>query len=354
VVSTEVTTNRFLFYYLRQQRQALIEAGQGGAQPNLTNQIVREWPLPLPPFREQERITACADDLFACIKSARDHLSRVPAILKRFRQVVLAAACSGRLTDDLGLTELWAETTLGDVALEIRTGPFGTALHKSDYVRGGIPVINPTNIVDGKIVLNEHVSVSKGTFHNLEEYALQRGDIIIARRGEMGRCAVVGPSEEGWLCGTGSALLRLKKTAIPHFVQMCISSPEGRAYLSEGCVGSTMDNLNQKLFAAMPLSLPPPDKQEEIVRRVQRLFELANAVENRVVAVGLRGDKLTQSILAKAFRGELVPTEAELARREGRDYEPASVLLERIKKEHLSETKHSRMKRGVRKTSAHV
>ena len=94
-----------------------------------------------------------------------------------------------------------------------------------------------------------------------------------------------------------------------------------------------MENLNQKLFAAMPLSLPPAEEQEEIVRRDARLFELAHVIENRVVVASSRGDKLTQSILAKAFRGELVPTEAELARREGRDYEPASMLLERIKRE---------------------
>ena len=97
-----------------------------------------------------------------------------------------------------------------------------------------------------------------------------------------------------------------------------------------------MENLNQKLFAAMSLSLPPVEEQEEIVRRVERLLALANVVEHRVAVARSLGDKLTQSILSKAFRGELVPTEAELARREGREYEPASVLLERIKAERTS------------------
>jgi len=82
-----------------------------------------------------------------------------------------------------------------------------------------------------------------------------------------------------------------------------------------------------------PVPLPPIEEQQEIVRRVQALFKLADAIEKRVAAAKLRADKLTQSILARAFRGELVPTEAELARREGRSYEPASVLLERIRAE---------------------
>jgi len=77
--------------------------------------------------------------------------------------------------------------------------------------------------------------------------------------------------------------------------------------------------------------VPPPEEQQEIVRRVRVLLQAAASIEERVSAATARADKLTQSILAKAFRGELVPTEAELARREGREYEPASVLLERIR-----------------------
>lgn len=80
------------------------------------------------------------------------------------------------------------------------------------------------------------------------------------------------------------------------------------------------------------MPLPPLEEQFEIVRRIEALFEIATAIEKRVAAAAGRADKLTQAILKKAFRGELVPTEAELARCEGRDYEPASVLLERIRK----------------------
>jgi type I restriction enzyme, S subunit len=315
------------------ERTPLQRSAYGVGRPVLNLDNVRDTPIGLAPLKEQERLVARIDTLMSQLDSARSHLSRVPALLERFRQAVLTAACSGTLTEDLGSRDLWTETTLGDSAIEIRTGPFGSALHKSDYIVDGIPVINPTNIIDGKIVPNQAVSISKDTFHRLEEYALRRGDIIIARRGEMGRCAVVGLTEEGWVCGTGSAILRLKPSAIPHFVQMFISSPGGRAHLSDGSVGSTMDNLNQKVFASMRLALPPIEEQKEIVGRIGRLFERANAIENCVAAVRSREEKLTQSILAKAFRGELVPTEAELARREGREYEPASVLLERIKAE---------------------
>ena len=84
---------------------------------------------------------------------------------------------------------------------------------------------------------------------------------------------------------------------------------------------------------ALRIPVPPSEEQHEIVRRVEALFKLADAIEKLVAAASVRAERLTQAILAKGFRGELVPTEAELARREGREYEPASVLLERIKSE---------------------
>jgi type I restriction enzyme, S subunit len=105
-------------------------------------------------------------------------------------------------------------------------------------------------------------------------------------------------------------------------------------------------------IAALPIPLPPVEEQDEIVRRVETLFRIADAIETRVARSRRLADKLTQSILAKAFCGELVPTEAELARREGRDYEPASVLFERIEKQR--EAEKMMPKRRARASKARV
>lgn len=101
-------------------------------------------------------------------------------------------------------------------------------------------------------------------------------------------------------------------------------------------IGMSMPRINVEHAREIPIAIPPIAEQHEIVRRVEALFRLADAIEKRVAAATARSDKLTPAILAKAFRGELVPTEAELARREGRDYEPAAVLLERIRVERAS------------------
>jgi type I restriction enzyme S subunit len=103
--------------------------------------------------------------------------------------------------------------------------------------------------------------------------------------------------------------------------------------LQSWITGSAQPKLTQANMNRIPIALPPAGEQQEIVRRVKALFYLADMIEKRVEAATKRTEKLTQAILAKAFRGELVPTEAELAREENRDYEPASVLLARIKAE---------------------
>src|SRR5687767_13824377 len=107
-------------------------------------------------------------------------------------------------------------------------------------------------------------------------------------------------------------------------------------------------SINQTDVVTTPVPVPPKLEQDEIVRRVETLFKLADLVEKRVAAATARAEHLTQAILAKAFRGELVPTEAELARRDGREYESAAVLIERVKKEREQAASENAAK-GIRK-----
>jgi type I restriction enzyme, S subunit len=134
-----------------------------------------------------------------------------------------------------------------------------------------------------------------------------------------------------------SYLIRLRcddQLVQSRYVCWWINSPWGRWWArTVRTDGVSQSNINATTLQAMPLPLPPVEEQAEIVRRVEALFKLADAIEKRLAAATAQAEKLTQAILAKAFRGELVPTEAELARREGRPYEPASTLLERIRTE---------------------
>jgi Restriction endonuclease S subunits len=125
---------------------------------------------------------------------------------------------------------------------------------------------------------------------------------------------------------------RWARPALPAYVCAFFSSPEARVALTADAKSSAgQQGISGKDLRGQLVALPPLPEQHEIVRRVDALFKLAEAIEARMAVATARADKITQAILAKAFRGELVPTEAELARQEGRDYEPASALLARIR-----------------------
>jgi type I restriction enzyme S subunit len=116
--------------------------------------------------------------------------------------------------------------------------------------------------------------------------------------------------------------------------------------------GMDMPRINVEDARAVPVALPSPEEQREIVLRVRNLFDLADAIERRVGVSIARADQLIQVTLAKAFRGELVPTEAEVARNEGRDYEPASALLERLRARPMTAQPENRRTAGRRSNRA--
>jgi type I restriction enzyme S subunit len=179
------------------------------------------------------------------------------------------------------------------------------------------------------------IHISKTKAEELAEFDALPGDILISRSGTVGEVCVVPQGLGEARISTNIMRVTLRQGGLlpAYFCYLFNGSPFVLHQVSHLCGGSTRDFLNQNILRSILFPLPPTEEQYEIVRRVEALFKLATATGERLEAATKRADNLTQAILAKAFRGELVPTEAELARREGRDYEPASVLLERIRAE---------------------
>ena len=173
----------------------------------------------------------------------------------------------------------WVAAKFSDVLAELRTGPFGSSLHQNDYEIGGTPVINPASMQDGRIVPVEKMAVGTSTLERLAIFKLQAGDIVMGRRGEMGRCAVVTEQEDGWLCGTGSLILRLPQCLYPKYLAMLIGSPYVREYLGGSAVGATMQNLNQSILLKISIGLPPFTEQHRIVAKINELMALCDRLE---------------------------------------------------------------------------
>lgn len=163
----------------------------------------------------------------------------------------------------------WPVATLGNAAETIMTGPFGTSLKESDYTPEGVPVVNPKNIVAGQVDTNGIKRVEAETIERLKEFLVRSGDVIIGRRGEMGRCAVIKPEMDGWLCGTGCFVIRPASQCSSEFIALQISSSAGKRYLDDNAVGVTMKNLNQSVLSGMPFVMPDLQTQQTIVAEIE-------------------------------------------------------------------------------------
>lgn len=340
--------SKLLYYFVKSKifLDQKDELATGSTQEALTDNKAIELTIIVPPLNEQKRMVVKLDKLLVSVEEAKTRLEKIPVIIKRFRQSVLNAAVTGELTKDWreknSIISDWEDELLGNISQKIQIGPFGTQLHKSDYIKNGIPLINPTHIQNSRIVPDMNFTIGQIKYRELKNYHLNSGDIIMGRRGEMGRCAIVTKEENNWLCGTGSLYIRPKIEIYPNYLFMILSSQSIKEYLENESKGTTMQNLNLSILKNVPVMLPSFEEQKEIVKRIEALFKKADEIEERYKKAKAFVDKLTQSILAKAFRGELVPQDP--------NDEPASELLEKIKleKEKLNLDKKSKKKSAGR------
>ena len=197
----------------------------------------------------------------------------------------------------------WSAVRFEQLLLALQTGPFGSALHQSDYEAGGAPVVNPASIQAGRIIPIDKMAVGKTSLARLAAFKLREGDVVMARRGEMGRCAVITEREAGWLCGTGSLILRFTEDILPSFIVAMMSAPQTRNYLAGSSVGSTMQNLNQAILRKMVTGLPPLSEQQRIVAKVNALMSLCDKFEAQLKRAAANRRSVFESILREALCG---------------------------------------------------
>lgn len=173
----------------------------------------------------------------------------------------------------------WVWTRYGNWAVEVATGPFGSMLHQSDYVVGGVPIVNPSHMIDGSVVPEKNKTISASKAEKLSSYRLSVGDIVMARRGEVGRAALVRENQAGYICGTGSFVVRFSNDCVRDFVLILLKSRLVRSYLLETSVGATMTNLNHGILKRMPVLVPPLAEQRRIVAKVDELMALCDRLE---------------------------------------------------------------------------
>lgn len=290
---------KYLFFYLMMIKPKLVQKGKGGTQKNISLTVLNSLYISLPSLPIQHQIVSRIESLFAELDKAAVHLRTAQQQLKTYRQAVL----NHWLNNDDGK---WEMVKLGEVAEKIQIGPFGTQLHKSDYINGGIPLINPMHINNNKIQPDKSFSVSEEKYKELSNYYLQKGDVVLGRRGEMGRCAVVSEKEDGLLCGTGSLYIRGGDVLFADYLCRLLSSQKIILYFENASSGTTMSNLNRGIIENCEIPFPPLTDQHRIVQEIESRLSQAEAAEASIAEALQKTEALRQSILKKAFSGELV------------------------------------------------
>jgi type I restriction enzyme S subunit len=353
--------------------------------------------IPLPPAPEQVRIVDKARELLARVQRVQESLGRVPEIRRRFLQSVLAAGYSGRLTEGwrAGRPDLdplagllpqafaarreehrlachdaeaydrraprrpknlaptnweapepleapevpdgWCVLALQDL---IRRAQYGLSVKADRDARSGMPMLRMGNIQEGRIDTADlkYVGLKPA---DADVYRVRRGDILFNRTNSpelVGKAAVY---ELDLAAVFASYLVRIEcdeRLLSSRYLCGWINSPWGRRWartVRTDCVSQS--NINVSRLLTLPVPAPPLAEQLEIVRRIDELFALAGEMERQVETASERERKLWRTLLARAMHGELVPTEAELARAEGRSFEPAADLLDRVGAQRLAQ-----------------
>lgn len=264
--------------------------GAGGLK-RVPTDVINNFKIAAPKLGEQTQIARFLDHETARIDALIEEQQRLIELLKEKRQAVISHAVTKGLDPTVPMKDSGVEW-LGEVpahwiisqlkfnTTEMQTGPFGSQLHAEDYVDGGIPLINPAHMVDGRIIPDFQVSVDEETWSRLRRHALKAGEIIFARRGELGRCAVVSKDQEGWLCGTGSLKASLNSRLSPEYAYLLVTSKGVVSELSLESKGSTMENLNTETLGRVRLPLPPLSEQEAILEHVHEIAGQFSALIN--------------------------------------------------------------------------
>jgi type I restriction enzyme, S subunit len=328
---------KFCFYLLKTLR--LGDLNKSTAIPGLNRQDAYDLEIGLPPLAEQTRIATKLDELLAQVDTLKARIDGIPVLLKRFRQSVLAAAVSGKLTEEWRTKKASEGTTSpnndwktiridqasADEKYSLAIGPFGSNLKVSDYRDDGKPLVFVREIRAGCFGDKKTKFITPEKFDELSAHQISAGDILVTKMGDPPGDVAIYPATAPDAVITADCIkLRVNESVIlREYAYYQMKSNFFRQKVQEISAGVAQQKVSLGNFREITLLVPSREEQREIVRHVGELLAFADQLEARVKAAQVRIDGLTQSILAKAFRGEVVPQDP--------NDEPAGFLLERIK-----------------------
>ena len=232
----------------------------GATIPHIYFRDYKNEEFNLDPIERQREIVDILGKIQTVIEARQQELQKLDELVKaRFVEM---------FGDPVVNPHGFEKVSLSDLA-DIKIGPFGSLLHKEDYIEGGHPLVNPAHIIDDKIAIDNKLTLSKEKYDELSAYHLRIDDVVMGRRGEMGRCAVV--HEKGLLCGTGSLLIRSKGEVTADYIQKILSFPSFKKTIEDMAVGQTMPNLNVPIVSSFQIIKPPISVQKSYYDSIKQI-----------------------------------------------------------------------------------
>ena len=331
VISPMIVESKYLFSLVRTQNfiNEISKQEQGALYPAAKSSDVQAYEFPLPPLAEQQEIVRQLDVMLAQVEQIKARLDAIPAILKKFRQSVLAYAVSGKLTEEWrSETKEWVSTTLAECTHRIGDGLHGTPQYVED---GEYYFVNGNNLINGEIVIKESTKSVNALEFEKHKRDLGGNTLLLSINGTIGNLAFY--QNEKVILGKSACYLNFNEKMNRDFGYILLSSEFFIQYAHAVATGATIKNVPLKGIRDYKFLIPSLEEQVEIVNRVRGLLALGSAIEKKIEAAQKRVNLLTQSILAKAFSGELTAEWREQHQELITGINSAESLLAKIQKE---------------------
>ena len=275
-ITSDTLASDFLYYLLCGKKNYFLDVAVGGAQPNISQQIIKDTIIPVPPLPIQQRIVAELDCISGILEKKRQQLKE----LDNLAQAIFYEMFGDPVENEKG----WEVKKLGEIGT-IKIGPFGSLLHTSDYITNGIPLVNPVHMQNGCIKADNNFTISTEKARELNAYQLKTNDLIFARRGDIGRCAVVSEKENGFLCGTGSLFVRFERILDVTFILFCTKAESFIKDLVSKAKGATMLNINCKIVEDLLVILPPLSLQQSFAAKIEAIEKQKELISRSIKEV---------------------------------------------------------------------
>ena len=310
--------NSLLHYYLDSHimKAEIKKYDNGTAQPNLSAADLRKFYFPLPPLNEQKRIVEKIEEEFWKIDEGVEKLKLAQEQIKQYRQSVLKSAFDGKLYK----TTEWEEKTLEEITSILGDGLHGTPKYSDD---GDYYFINGNNLNDGVIQIKDDTKKVDEIEYQKYKKELNENTVFVSINGTLGNTAFY--NNEKIILGKSACYFNLLPIANKEFIRFLLKTNNFINYANTNATGSTIKNVSLKTMRAFKINLPTLDEQKQIVKEIEKRFEVADEAEKIITENLENAERLKQSILKKAFEGRLVPQDPT--------DQPASELLAQIQAE---------------------